>query len=137
MGNLANEGEEFVINFLLRNTGTRPENVYLGLATAAIDDTGTLATITEEDDTAYARQAITFGAPAQNLGKAETKNTAALEFGPWDAAASHSITYGFITDAASGTSGMIIAWFELAAAKQPSAGETLTVPIDDLVFDLD
>lgn len=140
-GSLTDAGEMLALNLLFRNTGTMPSNIYLGLATATIDDTDDLSTITEEDDSAYARQAVTFTTPADNgSGAMEITNDAAIEFGPWGSVADNAVTYAFLTDAQTGNTtsdGDILAWFELPQSKTPASGETLTVPLNELVFDID
>ena len=132
-GELANEGSDLALNLVFRNTGTKPATVYLGLATVTIEDTDTLATITEEDDGNYVRQAITFAAPADDGGVQKVKNSVAIEFPAWAANASE-ITDCFITDVESGTEGDLISRFVLDVAKTPKLGETLTFPINSLVF---
>lgn len=132
-GELANEGADLALNLLFRNTGDKPTAVYLGLATVTITDTDTLATITEEDDASYARQAITFGAPADDGGVEKVKNSVAIAFAAW-AASGSEITDCFITNVETGTEGIIIARLVLDVAKTPKEGETLTFPIDSLVF---
>jgi len=139
--NLTNEAEEFVLNFLYRDEGTRPSEVYLGLATAVIDDDDTLTDIAdnEEDDTGYARQLISVATPDQDGGAGRVKNYEALEFGPWDAAADHTITYAFVATVSAGTGGMLVNWYELANEyqKKPALGESLTIPVDGWVQKID
>lgn len=133
-GELNNEGADFALNILFRHTGTTPAAVYLGLATATILDTDGLNDITEEDDGSYARKEITFGAPADVSGVQKVKNSGAVEFAAW-AGDGSEITDCFITDVVSGTSpGIIIARLVLDTAKTPKTGETLTFPINALVF---
>lgn len=132
-GELANEGADFALNILFRHTGTTPAAVYLGLATVTIVDTDTLATITEEDDAEYERKEITFGAPADVGGVQKIKNSGAIAFDAWGADASE-ITDCFITDVVSGTGGVLISRLVLDVAKTPKLGETLTFPINALVF---
>ena len=136
-GSLTDYAEELVLNALFRNTGTMPTNVYLGLATSIVDETSTLADITEEDDSGYARQETTFSAPVQSTGPAEVENDAQIEFGPWSAAADNPINYAFLCDAETGTTGNILAYFELPSPKQPGAGESLLVTIGNCSFSLD
>ena len=140
-GNLTDAGETLALNLLFRNAATPPTDIYLGLATAAVGDADDLSTITEEDDGAYSRQAVTFTTPADNgSGATETTNDAAIEFGPWGADADNAITYAFLTDAQTGNTtsdGDILAWFELPQSKTLASGETLTVPLNELVFDID
>jgi len=135
-GELANEGADLALNLLFRNTGDKPATVYLGLATVTIVDTDGLGDITEEDDGNYVRQAITFGAPADDGGVQKVKNSVAIEFPAWAANASE-ITDCFITDVESGTEGDLIAYLVLDMAKQPAAGEDLTFPINALAFGME
>jgi len=135
-GELADEGADFALNILFRHTGTTPGTVYLGLATATILDTDGLADITEEDDGNYVRQAITFGAPADVGGVQKVKNSVAVAFAAWDSDGSE-ITDCFITDVETGTGGKLMSRLVLDVAKTPKTGETLTYPIDALVFGMD
>lgn len=136
-GSLSNAGEELALNMLFRNTGTKPSAVYLGLATSAVGESDGLGDITEEDDAGYSRLEVTFGAPSQVEGAATVENSAQLEFGPWSAEADNAITHAFLCDAETGTSGDILAWFELPNSKQPVSGESLIVTVGDCKFDLD
>ena len=137
-GSLTDYAEELALNMLFRNTGTMPSAIYLGLSTSLVDETSTLASITEEDDSGYARQTVTFAAPAQSgTGPAEVENDAQIEFGPWTVAADLPITHAFLCDAETGTSGNILAYFDLPSSKQPGAGESLLVTIGNCSFSLD
>lgn len=135
-GELSNYGADLALNMLFRNTGTKPAAVYLGLSTSALSDTiVSTASASEVVDTGYARQAITFGAPADVSSKETIKNTGALTYGPF-VTGGMTISYAFITDAASGA-GNIIAWMSLSASKIPGAGDTLIFNANNLTFDLE
>ncbi len=137
-GELSTAGADLALNRVFRNTGTSPTALYLGLATAAINDDSTLSTISEVTDAGYARQAVTFTAPADDgTGKRVVKNSADVIFGPWAANQPTAITYCFVTDAASGTTGTIWAWWQLDASKTPAAGETLKFAANNLSMSLD
>ena len=135
-GELANEGADLSLNLLFRHTGTSPTTVFLGLATATVVDTDTLATITEENDANYVRKAITFGAPADVSGVQKIKNSVAVAFDAWNADAIE-ITGCFITNVETGTGGLVISRLVLDTAKTPKAGETLTFAINALVFGME
>ena len=135
-GSLTNEGEELVLEMLLRNNALPPEQLHLGLATSPLDDASTLSSISEVDDANYARLPVNFTAPTQIGDRATCYNDDDIQFGPWDVDEDQSITGAFLTDASSGTTGKIIAWFPLPEAKQPLSGETLSVPMNDFIFDL-
>jgi hypothetical protein len=135
-GELSTAGATLALNLLFRNTGDKPTKVYLGLATATMNDSTTLSTVTEEDDSNYQRQEITFGAPTDVSGKQTIKNSNTISFGPY-AAAGSAVTYCFITDVASGISGTILAWMQLTNSKTPGVGDTLTFAENSLVFDME
>ena len=136
-GSLADVGEALALNLLFRNTDASPTNVYLGLATSGILDSNSLAEIIEEDDGGYSRQVVTFTVPADNgAGAMEITNDGQIQFGPWASNADSAITHAFLTDVSSGTTGNLLAWFELPESKTPSSGETLTVPVNELIFSI-
>jgi hypothetical protein len=132
IGELSNAGSDVALNTLFRT-----DTMYLGLATSTIDDTTTLATVVEEDDTNYERKTIAFHEPADVGGKQTIKNNGAVAFDAWASGASDAITWAFITTVATLAEGNIIAYFALPTAKQPAAGETLTIPDEGCTFDID
>lgn len=135
---LSNYTEETVLGaFFKGETFVSPDTVYVGLTTTAIDDADDLTTIDEEADANYARQTITFGDITDNDGASEVKNDAIVTFPAYDADAASPVTYGFITDAQSGTTGNILAWFEFTESKQALAGEAVTIPVGDVAINLD
>ena len=128
-GGWTGSGAQLVLNRLLRNTGTVPSTLYLGLATVAVTATDTLATITEVSTAGYARQAVTFAA-ASGTNPATVSNSGAVTF--TFSADPPSITYAFITDAASGTSGTIYyRW--TGTAVDAGTGESIEVAAGALV----
>lgn len=98
-------GAALAQNRTLRNTGTAPTTLYVGLATVAVGATDTLSTITEVTTAGYSRQAVTFSAPSGTSPSA-ISNTAEITFGPFTADPP-AVAYAFLTDAASGTAGSI------------------------------
>lgn len=125
-GELSNAGADLALNAVFRSGGPGPATVYLGLATAPVNDASTLLNISEVTDTGYSRQAVTFTAPTDDgSGKRIVRNAADVTFGPWAANQATAITYCFVTDAQSGTTGTIYAWWQLDVPKQPVGGETL------------
>lgn len=139
-GSLTNEGEALALNLLLRNTGTMPTNIYIGLASntaGSIDETATLASLTEVDDVGYSRQEVVFNAPILISGKQTVDNNAQLEFGPWDSDEDAGVTYVFICDAETGTSGTLLGILELTTPKSPLAGESLTSAEGNCTFAID
>jgi hypothetical protein len=123
MAEMSNYLEDALINATLRNTAyTSPAVVYLGLYTSDPTDADTG---TEVSGNAYARQAITFGAPSNGV----TSNTAAIEFpqatGSWG-----TITHIGIEDALTG--GNLLYHTPLDASKTIATGDVFRVAIGSL-----
>jgi hypothetical protein len=123
MAEMSNYLENALINATLRNTSyTSPTTVYLALYT---DDPTDADTGTEVTGNAYARQAITFGAPSNGV----TSNTAAIEFpqatGSWG-----TVTHIAIRDAL--TSGNMLYHSPLDASKTIATGDVFRVAIGSL-----
>ena len=123
MAEMSNYLENALINATLRNTSyTSPTTVYLALYT---DDPTDADTGTEVTGNAYARQAITFGAPSNGV----TTNTAAIEFpqatGSWG-----TVTHIAIRDAL--TSGNMLYHSPLDASKTIATGDVFRVAIGSL-----
>jgi hypothetical protein len=98
--------------------------------------TDTLATIEELTTAGYARQAITFTAPAVGTSGADdvmaSENSAIITFGPLTADPP-ATSYAFITDAASGTSGTIYARWTGAEVDAP-VNEAIRIQAGALKF---
>lgn len=123
MAEMSNYLENALINATLRNTGyTSPTTVYLSLYTTDPTDADTG---TEVSGNAYARQAITFGAPSNGV----TTNTAAIEFpqatGSWG-----TVAYIGIRDAS--TAGNLLYHTPLDASKTIATGDVFRVAIGSL-----
>lgn len=134
-GQLSNKGEELVLNTLFRD-GTKP--VYLGLSTSIIDDTSTLATISEVNVGSYTRRPVTFSVPTQESDKATIKNSANVDFSAWSIDQPTTIISAFLTYAQTGTAGDILAYFSLDAVNQikPVTSQPARVPANGLVIQL-
>jgi hypothetical protein len=123
MAEMSNYLENALINATLRNTSyTSPTTVYLGLYTSDPTDADSG---TEVTGNAYARQAITFGAPSNGV----TTNTAAIEFpqatGSWG-----TVTHIGIEDALTG--GNLLYHSPLDASKTIETGDVFRVAIGSL-----
>jgi hypothetical protein len=123
MAEMSNFLENALINATLRNTAyTSPAVVYLGLYTSDPTDADSG---TEVTGNAYARQAITFGAPSNGV----TTNTAAIEFpqatGSWG-----TVTHIGIEDALTG--GNLLYHTPLDASKTIATGDVFRVAIGSL-----
>jgi len=123
MAEMSNYLENALINATLRNTSyTSPAAVYLALYTSDPTDADTG---TEVSGNAYARQAITFGAPSDGV----STNSAAIEFpqatGSWG-----TVSYIGIRDAS--TSGNLLYHTALDASKAIATGDVFRVAIGSL-----
>jgi len=118
MAEMANYLENALINGTLRGTTyTAPTTVYVALYT---DDPTDADTGTEVSGTAYARQAVTFGAPSNGA----TTNSAAVEFpqagGSWG-----TVTHIVIRDAL--TTGNLLYHTALDASKTIATGDVFRI----------
>ena len=123
MSEMSNYLENALTNVTLRNTAyTTPTTVYLALYTS--DPTDADAG-TEVTGNAYARQAITFGAPSNGV----STNSAAIEFpqatGSWG-----TVAYIGIRDAL--TTGNLLFHSPLDASKAIATGDVFRVAIGSL-----
>jgi len=122
-GKLSDEGNDLALSLLFHiGSPSIPSAVYVGLTTVVPTETSTLSTITEVTESGYARQALALTTPGNSGGKRETHNSAQIEFGAF-ATGGTAVVGGFVTDAASGTSGKILAVFDLGTTKTTNAGE--------------
>lgn len=124
---LADDGEELMLDVFFR--GAALTSLYTGLVSATPTDTTTLATMTEVTGTGYARIAnarntTDFPTLALNSGDFMVTSLAKVftAGGTWTGA-----TYGFLTNASSGTSGKFITYTALSATRTLVNGDTLTV----------
>ena len=123
MAEMSNYLENALVNAVLRNTAyTSPTTVYLALYTSDPTDADSG---TEVSGSAYARQAITFGAPSNGV----TTNSAAIEFpqatGSWG-----TITHVGIRDAL--TTGNLLFHTPLDASKTIATGDVFRIAIGSL-----
>jgi len=135
-GNLAQDIESKILDAVFNGGSYSGSTVYVGVATALITSADTLATIEEEDDTGYQRVTATFTAPSVVDGKTVISNDSAINIGTWDANAASPITYGFITDAQTGTTGDVLAWFEFVEPYSPEAGGVIQIQAGSLEITL-
>lgn len=124
---LTNTFETTVLTWLLTaSSATRPTAWYIGLFTAAPNDTGGG---TEVSGTGYVREAVTFTVTGDTAS-----NSAAVE---WPVAGG---SWGTITDLAifdAVTAGNMIGYATLTNAKTIAAGDVFRVPVSELTVTLD
>jgi len=142
-GELSNEGEKLALQKVFIDTTTYV--MLLSPATGAftISDTSTLSAAAAYEvpsNTGYVRKAVTWAVPSVVSGAGTISNSAQIDFGSWlvDQGA-NKISQIAIVDAASGTSGKILAWFTLAAGSelQPVAGQPVRIPASGLTISID
>ena len=124
---LTNTFETTVLTWLLTaSSATRPTAWYIGLFTAAPNDTGGG---TEVSGTGYVREAVTFTVTGDTAS-----NSAAVE---WPVAGG---SWGTITDLAifdAVTAGNMIGYATLTNAKTIATGDVFRIPVGDLDVTLD
>lgn len=123
MSAISNYLENALINAVLRNTPyTSPATVYVALYTSDPTDADSGA---EVSGGAYARQAVTFGAPSNGA----TDNTAQINF-PVPTADWGTVTHWGIKDALTG--GNLLFHGPLAASRTIKSGDTVKINVNDL-----
>ena len=112
--------------------------MYIALATAeaATPDVATLANFAANEITTagYSRQAVTWGSPSGD--PSEIANDALIEFGPFTANPPE-VTHCFLCDTSIGTSGNVMAYWELTTPRNAGDGDKLWFPIGDLKISVD
>lgn len=137
-GQFSDAGSSKALDAVTGRATVSSGTTYLALLTAAPGDTTTLAGMTEYTATGYARQAVTWDTPTLNGSNVpETANDATVTFGPFTAGTGASITHAALVDAASGTSGDILAWWELDDARTPSTNDSVEVTTGNLKLSVD
>jgi hypothetical protein len=108
---------------------TAPRPVFMGLLTADAGGGDTLATISEVLDSGYARQPVSWNAPAATSSSPMTSgNTALLTFGPFPSGMATAATYAFLTNAQTGTVGDLIWVWPLDQPFQAAANGSEQIP---------
>ncbi len=124
--------ESAVLNHVFRNTVlSSPTTIYAGLFTVAPDETGGG---TEASGSAYARQAITFDAPADDAGAMQILNSNLVEFTPDDAPGwTDTLAIGFF-DAA--TAGNLLDFGTYPVASATQTGDKISFPVGSISIKL-
>ena len=118
-----------VLNVLRGTNITAPAGVYVGLFSTAPANDG--ASGTELSGNGYARQQVTFGAPAPDTGNVrKVSNTNVITFGPASADWLQAVAFG-IWDAAS--AGELLYWDNLTTPKTVQNGDKVEYAVGALV----
>lgn len=107
---------------------------YLVLLTSAPSDTTTLATMSELSATGYARQSVTWSAPASD--PSESHNTNVTTFGAFSTDPAN-VTHLALVSASSGTVGDFIFFWTAASARDAASGDSISVAASGLSMTLD
>jgi hypothetical protein len=126
MGALTDYGENLLLNWVCKATGTAPSTLYLALETDQIATDSTPGT--EVTGGSYARKAVTFATSTSG----SSASNADVVFAGMPAV---TVKAGAIYDAA--TSGNRIWYGNLTANKTLNAGDTFTVSAGSLTLSLD
>lgn len=137
-GQFSDAGSNRALDAVTGRATVSSATTYLALLTAAPGDTTTLSGLTEYGATGYSRQAVTWSAPTLNGSNVpETSNTGTVSFGPFTASATGTITHAALVTAASGTTGSVLAWWELDASRTPSTNDSVEITTGNLKLSVD
>lgn len=136
-GEASTVGANLGLDAITGRAATAARTTYLACLTAAPTDATTLATMAEAGTpgtAGYARPAVTWGAPTGD--PATTSNTNAITVGPLTADLA-AVTHLALVSAATGTAGDFLYWWAVDTAKDPAAGDSITLAAGALVARLD
>lgn len=132
MGSLSDYAEDRVISHLCATAYTPAATVYVALCTATVTDASTSGTMGEvsTSGTAYARQPISFGAPASR----RVTQSGAITF------AQATASWGTITDYAimdASSAGNVLAYGTFTASFSPVTGNTPSIAAGQIYVQID
>lgn len=137
-GQFSDAGSNKALDAVTGRATVSSSTTYLALLTSAPSDTTDLASMPEYTATGYSRQAVSWSSPALNASNVpETANSATVTFGPFTAGTSATITHAALVDAASGTTGNILAWWDLDTSRTPSTNDSVEVTSGNLKLSVD
>ena len=137
-GQFSDAGSNKALDAVTGRATVSSATTYLALLTSAPGDTTSLGSMAEYTATGYSRQAVSWAAPSLNVSNVpETSNSATVTFGPFTAGTGDVITHAALVSAASGTSGSILAWWELDNARTPSTNDSVEVTSGNLKLAVD
>ena len=137
-GELTQKGANRAIQAGLGNAVSAAAGMYIALATAipTNPDTDDLLTFSSAELTTagYSRQSVTWGTPSGD--PSEIANTNVLNFGTFTADPP-SVTHCFLCTAASGTTGDVLAYWQLDSPVDAGVGDALVFGVGDLKMSVD
>lgn len=127
---LADEGEQSMLDVYLRGA-TAPTAFYIALYNDTPGDTDTLASLTgEPSGNGYSRQLVErsgTGWPTLALDSGDFRAVSSTETFTASGGSIGPVTYACLVTAASGTSGLLIAYNALSTSRTLASGESLDV----------
>ena len=137
-GQFSDAGSNRALDAVTGRATVSTATTYLALLTSAPSDTSTLAGLAEYGAAGYSRQAVTWASPTLNGSNVpETSNTGTVSFGPFTSSVTGTITHAALVSAASGTTGNVLAWWELDASRTPSTNDSLEITGGNLKLSVD
>jgi hypothetical protein len=136
-GEFSTAGANLALDAVTGRATVSTRTTYLALLTTAPTDATTMAAMTEvftPGASGYARQAVTWAAPSGD--PSATSNTGVLTFGAFTADPA-SVTHCALVDAATGTSGNVLAIWSLATARDAAIGDTISFAAGALTLTCD
>lgn len=133
-GELSTTGANIALDAATGRATQTARTTYLALLTAAPTDASTPATMTELSATGYARQAVTWSAPSGD--PSSTSNSGTVTFGPFSTDPAN-VTHCALVSSSSGTTGDLVMWWSLTAAKDAAIGESIQFAAAALAMTLD
>lgn len=137
-GQFSDAGSNKALDAVTGRSTVSSATTYLALLTSAPGDTTSLASLSEYGATGYSRASVTWSSPSLNgSGVPETSNSGTVSFGPFTASVTGTITHAALVSAASGTTGSVLAWWELDASRTPSTNDSLEITAGNLKLSVD
>lgn len=137
-GQFSDAGSNRALDAVTGRATVSSATTYLALLTSAPTDTSTLAGLAEYGAAGYSRQSVTWASPTLNGSNVpETANAATVSFGPFTSSVTGTITHAALVSSASGTSGSVLAWWELDASRTPSTNDSLEITSGNLKLSVD
>lgn len=133
-GELSTVGANIALDAATGRAAAAARTTHLALWTAALTDASTIATAGELAVAGYARQPVTWSAPAGD--PSSSSNTATITFGPFTADPAN-VTHCALVAPLTGTVGDFIMHWALTVAKDAAINESIQFAAAALVMTLD
>jgi len=134
-GQFSDTGAKRALDAVTGRATQTARTTYLALLTAAPSDATTDGTIsiTEYGATGYSRQTVAWTAPALNGSSIpESSNSGVITYGPFSAGTGATVTHAALVSAASGTTGDMLAWWNLDTSRTPAVNDSISIAANAL-----